>query len=499
MADSFNTFRNIGDTVSFDSLYRGIENMGKAIASARAAKAKASLKKDELLAKMISDKQIEKGMTPLQAEVNYVNFENFVAKAQGKMSGDPNAALNSINLDWAQYQTQADIFRDQSNIELDIKKKSSEGYAVKSNVIQDFNESSKERNMSRFLTPQKELELARQGIYVTPTPFKTKDNKGEEVVVPWALISTDLQKQKDISEELKKYTTDNANYDITITPGVAENVSGANKKNQRVKDKINYNFKDSRKTQLAEDLSNDKEIQRYYLFNDNIWQGKVLDEFNAISTTDGTKDLPLQTRLTMAAKNVIIRDVKNYDFNTQKENMEALSLGSTTNVTVNNPKPQFMTVENAATKTWTINGTPTDVLYAGLQTQWQNQANYTPGKKLTFRVGAGEAKNVTYLDSDLKPVDNKVAEISGEWEYQEVYQINGKTYIEVTPGITAAKGTNVASAFIEIQEGDGIDQRITPYYEVNGKLIGSITKWPGWKKPMKKGSTNNASNLPVVK
>lgn len=492
MADNLNTFKNIGDTVSFDSLYRGIENMGKAIASARAAKAKASIKKDEILSKMLIDKQIETGMTPLQAVANSANYFTFYNDAVNKITADPNNGANSVNLDYANYRTQADVFKGQSNVELDIKKKASEGYAINGDVIQDFNEAAREGSMARFLTPQKQLLLARQGIYVTPTTFSYKNSKGEKIDVPWGLISADPQKQKDISEELNKYISDNANYDITITPGAAENVSGANKKNQRVKDKINYNFKDSRKTQLAEDLSNDKEVQRYYLFNENVWKEKVLDIFDDISKADDTKDLPLQTRLTMAAKTAIVNDVKNYDFNTQKENMEALSLGSTTSVTVNNPKPQYVVNDKAGIAPWTLNGA--QILTGNLQTQWANQANYASGGRNKFNVGGTEGKKTKYLDSDLKPITGDLASISNEWEYKEVYKINGKIYVEITPGITAGKNVSIGSALIEVQRGSTIDNTLRKLYEVNGSKLASMEDWPGWN-----AVSNNAPNRPKVK
>jgi hypothetical protein len=497
MAENLNTFRNIGDTVSFDSLYRGIENMGKAIASARAAKAKASIKKDEMISKMLVDKQIETGMTPLQSVANSANFFTFYNDAVNKITADPNNGINSVNLNYANYRTQADIFKGQSNVELDIKKKASEGYAIKSDVIQDFNEAAREGNMTRFLTPQRQLELARQGIYVTPTTFSYKNEKGEKIDVPWGLISADPQKQKDISEELKKYTSDASNYDETTSVSSAEDVDKSKKGNQVAKEKKLYTFKASRKTQLAEDLSNDKEIQRYYLFNDNIWKGKVLNIFNNISTEDATKDLPLQTRLTMAAKQAIYDNVmNNTDLNQAKENIMQLSLGSTTNVKVVNapPKPQYTVNDKAGIADWTYNGT--QILTGNLQTQWANQANYASGGRNKFNVGGIEGKKTIYLDSDLKPITANLASISNEWEYKEIYKIDGKIYVEITPGITADKRVNIGSALIEVKRGSTIDNTLRKLYEVNGSKLTSMEDWSGWNAV---SNVNNAPNKIVIK
>lgn len=484
MADNFNTYQTIGNTVSFDALFRGIENMGKAIAAARTAKAKASLKKDELLSKMISDKQIEKGMTPLQAQINNANYQNFLVTAQNKMASDPNTALNSINSDWANYQTQADIFKDQSNIELDIRKKSSEGYAVKSDVIQDFNEASKEGNMSRFFSSNERiLDLARQGVYVTPTPFKTKNIKGEEIEVPWALITTDLQKQKDLSQELKRYTSDPANYDETVTISDAETIKKSNKGNQVAEEKKLYTFKASKKSQLADELSNDKEIQRYYLFNDNVWNDRTKDLFDNISLADQTKDFPLQTRLAMAAKQAIYYDVmNNTDLNQSKENIMQLSQGSTTNVKViNPPKPVNVVNTKSGDIPLVIDGKTVNAQSAGLQEQWARQDNYT-AKGLTFRAGQLESKSRVFLDSNMKPLSTKLSEIASEWEYTNLYMINGEVYVEAMPTLTADKKVNVNTVLIKVEEGSDLDSRFTKLYTVNGVAPKSMKKWSGWKK-----------------
>ena len=114
MADNLNTFKNIGDTVSFDSLYRGIENMGKAIASARAAKAKAEAKKNDETMKMVMSKQAETGMTPLWSINNLGNYTNFINTATNKIASNPNTGMNDIPVLYAEYQQKAQLTKAQS-------------------------------------------------------------------------------------------------------------------------------------------------------------------------------------------------------------------------------------------------------------------------------------------------------------------------------------------------------------------------------------------------
>ena len=50
-----------------------------------------------------------------------------------------------------------------------------------------------------------------------------------------------MRKDRYLSQELKRYTSDPANYDETISIGSAETVKGSNKKNQVAKERMMKN------------------------------------------------------------------------------------------------------------------------------------------------------------------------------------------------------------------------------------------------------------------
>jgi hypothetical protein len=232
-----------------------------------------------------------------------------------------------------------------------------------------------------------------------------------------------------------------------------------------------------------------------YRTDNELWEKKTSLEYDAIDRDPITKTLAQEEKLKLAAKRAIQKDIDAYNkqgrFNYDDKSLGTVTERADTKIIINPPKPQYTINDKAGIADWTYNGT--QILTGNLQTQWANQANYASGGRNKFNVGGIEGKKTIYLDSDLKPITANLASISNEWEYKEIYKIDGKIYVEITPGITADKKVNIGSALIEVKRGSTIDNTLRKLYEVNGSKLASMEDWSGWN------AVSNGNNAPVFK
>lgn len=492
MADNFNTYKTIGDTVSMDALYRGIENMGKAIASARAAKAKAAAKSNDELQKMILTLDQQKGLTSLQAQKNKQDYATTLDKTLTAAKTDPNTTLNTFLTERQNYYMSSNMAVDQSKVEQEIRQKAGEGL-ISASVLDLYNQATKDGNMLPFLNPNNQLELNRQGIYVVPDPKSEAELTDGTKAPIWAFVSApSLAKPKSIVDEFAKIKSDPSNYTSTISSVKTDTKVKGVYDNEVTE---SFTIKPEKVTELKEQLASDVGIQSLYRTDNELWNKKTLFQYEEINKDQTLQNLPQEEKLKLAAKRAIQKDIDEYNknglFNFDKKNLGTVTERSDTKIIINNPKPQYTVNDQAGIAPWTYNGA--QILTGNLQTQWANQASYASGSRNKFNVGGMEGSKTTYLDSNLKPITANLASISNEWEYKEIYKINGKIYVEITPGITADKKVNIGSALIEVKRGSTIDNTLRKLYEVNGSKLASMEDWPGWN------AVSNGNNAPVFK
>lgn len=542
MADNFNTFKNIGDTVSFDSLYRGIENMGKAIASARAAKAKAEAKKNDELMKMVYQKNMETGKTPLQGIKNYQDFTSFLTTATNNIASDPNAGMNTVNLLFADYLTKSQLTTQQSNEEKKIRDGYSEGKAVSPEVITAFDKAYEAGgNMQWFTDPNNELDLARQGIFVTPDKSSEVNVNGKKFY-QWGYISTSLSKAKNLTDELNKANGNISNYDVTSEVGNVKDLKGGKRGQQTVEMVKKYTLKPGKKEEIADQYSNDLEIQRFYLVNEDLFENKVKP--NLLSIQKLYPNMSLQEQLGLAAKQTIKYDVLAHNFDYKDPSTQVLSGPNVTNVTVNNKQN---IIDNTALKASTdpkkikgaraldaintqaqlneiaaklkkngdkpvrdkFNGK--DIVYirvgpkmvdayyledateqsAGFQTQKQKQGQgtgsfiYTPGS-MSSELGFYDPETLASVN------ESEVSKIMKEGTIDDVVKIKGDIYLKYTKTIKDEKGISLANEnfyYVKMRKDGRLDRAVSSQYEnSNGKKVTSMYNWDGWN-----AESNNAA------
>ena len=547
MADNFNTFRNIGDTVSFDSLYRGIENMGKAIASARAAKAKAEAKKNDETMKMVMSKQAETGMTPLWSINNLGNYTNFINTATNKIATNPNTGMNDIPVLYAEYQQKAQLTKQQSEVEKNIRTAQQQGFAVSPEVVKAYDKAYEAGgNMQWFTDPNNQLFLARQGIYVTPERSSEKDVNGKKFY-QWGYVSTTLSKAKNLTDELNTAAGNISNYDVTSEVGNVKDLKGANKGQQTVEMATKYTLKPGKKEEIADQYSNDLEIQRFYLVNDDLFDNKV--QPNLLAIQKQYPNLSLDEQLNLAAKQTIKYDVLAHNFDYKTPSNQVLAGPNQTNVTVNN-QPQYVvsTKSSQGPKTILIpGGTSKDIDWtaervaaakdaikknggkmaefvvpgngkgngktvmvyldksrnvqsaytkevnqqnAGMQSNFINQKDFN-AQSLEFRPGFTQGVKGNYYDPKTmeKISQPEILKISETWKINDFIKIDGVLYASVNPKVPGNADVNISEALIPVAEGDFFD-------DLGAKMFntGSMTKWKGWKDT---SSTNNASSINI--
>lgn len=541
MADNFNTFKNIGDTVSFDSLYRGIENMGKAIASARAAKAKAEAKKNDELMKMVYQKNMETGKTPLQGIRNYQDFTNFLTTATNNIASDPNTGMNTVNLLFAEYLTKSQLTTRQSEIEKKLTEGPSQGLAVSPVIGEEYNKAYANGGDMQWFTdqnPKKVLFLARQGITVQPDPESAiKDANGKVTGYKWGYVSATPTKAKNLTDELDKVINNDNNFDKTQDiVGNAKGIGGSTKGYQTATKQDVYTIKPGKVAQLADEYSNDVEIQRFYLVNDNLYDNKVDPLYQTYKTMPEYQGYSDQQLLSLAARDAIKNDIMAYDFSKKKNDLMLLSPPAQTKVVVNNNQPQWVVSTKSSKGDKTIlmpGGTSKDIDWtaervkaakdavknaggmteftvsgngkgagkkvmvyldnngnvqsgypkvieqqnSGMQSNFINQKDFN-GQSLEFRPGFTQGINGSYYDPITmeKIPQNKILKISNKWRINDYVKIDGQLYVSVNPVVPDNKDINIGEALIPVVAGDYFDDLGSKMFETD-----SMTSWKGWQ------------------
>jgi hypothetical protein len=553
MADNFNTYKTIGDTVSFDSLYRGIENMGKAMASARAAKAKAAAKKDDEIMKMIYQKDMDTGKTPLQGLKNRKDFSNFLTTTQNSVAKDPNTGMNTVSDYWSQYKQKSDITTQQSKVEQLLTDAPSQGLAVSPIIGEEYNKAfANGGDMSYFTDqdPKKVLFLARQGITVQPDPNSAiKDANGKITGYSWGYVSATPTKATNLTDELDKVINNDNNFDKTQDiVGTAKDLKGANKDYQTATKQDTYTIKAGKVAQLADEYSNNPEIQKFYLVNNDIFDNKVKTIYLGYKNNSNYSNMSDQQLLSMSARDAIKIDILNTDFNKKKNDLILLSPPAQTNVTVNNKQDIIdNTSLTASSDPRKIKGARAldaindqaqlneiaaklkkngdnpvrdkfngkDIVYvrlgpgkvdayylddsteqsAGFQTQKQKQGQgtgsfiYTPGS-MSSELGF-------YDPETLAPVsESAVSKIMKEGTIDDVVKINGKIYLKYTKTIKDATGISLANEnfyYVEMRKDGRLDRAVSSQYNnKGGKKVITMYDWDGWQ-----AESNNASSINI--
>lgn len=540
MAENLNTFRNIGDTVSFDSLYRGIENMGKAIASARAAKAKAQAKSNDELQKMILTLDQQKGLTSLQSQKNRSDLATVLTNTFEAAKKDPNTTLGTFLNQRADYYTSSNMAVDQSKIENEIRQKAGEGL-ISATVLDMYNQATKEGNMLPFLNPNNQLELNRQGIYVVPDP--------KSVSATWAFVSPpSLAKPKSIIDEFAKIKNDPSNYTSTIASVKTET------KIKGVFDNAiteTFTIKPEKVTELKEQLASDVGIQSLYRTDNELWNKKTIYEYEAINNDPTTKDLPQEEKLKLAAKRAIQKDIDAYNkqggFNYDDKSQGTVTEKADQYITINNrqnvidntaltassdPKKVMgdratdaindqAQIDAIAAKLKKNGNKPVrdkfngkDIVYftprpgivdayylketeeqsAGFQTQKQKQGQGT--NTFIYTPGSMSSEKGFYDPETLAPVsESEVSKIMKEGTIDDVVKIDGKIYLRYTKVIQDAKGISLANEnfyYVEMRPGGRLDRAVSSQYEnKGGKEVTTMYEWEGWQDK----NTSNTSNV----
>jgi hypothetical protein len=537
MADNLNTFKNIGDTVSFDSLYRGIENMGKAIASARAAKAKAAAKSNDELQKMILTLDQQKGLTSLQAQKNRQDLATTLENTFTAAKENPNTTLSTFLTERQNYNMSSNMAVDQSKVEQDIRQKAGEGL-ISASVLDLYNQATKEGNMLPFLNPNVQLELNRQGIYVESDPRSVKKLSDGTEGATWAFVSApSLAKPKSIVDEFAKIKNDPSNYTSTVssvkTPtkikGVFDNAVTET-----------FTIKPEKVTELKEQLASDVGIQSLYRTDNELWNGKTFFEYEAINKDQTLQTLPQEEKLKLAAKRAIQKDIDAYSknglFNYDKKNLGTVTERADQNITINNKQNVIdNTALTASSDPKKIKGARAldaindqaqlnaiaaklkkngdkpvrdkfngkDIVYirvgpgkvdayyledateqsAGFQTQKQKQGQgtgsfiYTPGS-MSSELGF-------YDPETLAPVnESEVSKIMKEGTIDDVVKIKGEIYLKYTKTIKDEKGISLANEnfyYVKMRKDGRLDRAVSSQYEnSNGKKVTTMYQWDGW-------------------
>jgi len=550
MADNFNTYQTIGDTVSFDSLYRGIENMGKAIAAARTAKAKAQAKSNDELQKMILTLDQQKGLTSLQAQKNKSDLATALTNTFEAAKKDPNTTLGTFLTERTNYNTSSNMAVDQSKIENEIRQKAGEGL-ISATVLDMYNQATKEGNMLPFLNPNNQLELNRQGIYVVPDPNSVATLTDGTKSATWAFVSSpSLAKPKSIIDEFAKIKNDPSNYTSAITT------------NEKKETKVNgvwdtktietFTIKPEKITELKEQLASDVGIQSLYRTDNELWKKTVL-EYDAINKDQTLQGLPQEEKLKLAAKRAIQKDIDAYNaqgkFNYADIKTGTVTEKSDSKIIINNARTIDRGPMKASSGIKTIKGARAldaintkeqlNEIAAKLKKNGDNPVYDTfNGKKIMYvRVKPGvvdafymdevneqaagfqiqktkqnaDPKSFVYTPGDLKdhkfydpanlaPVEqSKVSQIMKEGTIDDYVKIGGKIYARYTSIIQGAEGISIDrtnSFYIYVERDHELDNIGAAYYEnKGGKEINSLYDWDGWGSE----ETNNGANKIVIK
>jgi hypothetical protein len=536
MAENFNTFRNIGDTVSFDSLYRGIENMGKAIASARAAKAKAQAKSNDELQKMILTLDQQKGLTSLQSQKNRSDLATVLKNTFEAAKEDPNTTLGTFLNQRADYYTSSNMAVDQSKVENEIRQKAGEGL-ISATVLDLYNQATKEGNMLPFLNPANQLELNRQGIYVVADPKSVATLTDGTKTATWAFVSSpSLAQPKSIIDEFAKIKNDPSNYTSAIASVKTET------KIKGVFDNAiteTFTIKPEKVTELKEQLASDVGIQSLYRTDNELWEKKTSLEYDAIDRDPITKTLPQEEKLKLAAKRAIQKDIDAYNkqggFNYDDKSMGTVTEKSESKTIINNyprtidrgpmsassgvksikgaraldaintdaqlkeiaaklkqngDKPVYDTFNGKKIMYVRVKPGVVDAFYmdevneqaAGFQIQKTKQ-NADPK---SFVYTPGDLKDKQFYDpANLEPVSqSKVSQIMKEGTIDDYVKIGGKIYARYTSIIQGAEGISIDrtnSFYIYVDRDQEFDKIGASYYEnKGGKAITSMYDWDGW-------------------
>lgn len=536
MADNFNTFKNIGDTVSFDSLYRGIENMGKAIASARAAKAKANAKSNDELQKMILTLDQQKGLTSLQAQKNKNDYANALQVTLEAAKTDPNTTLSTFLTAKQDYNAYSNMAVDQSKVEEEIRRKAGEGL-ISASVLDLYNQATKDGNMLPFLNPNVQLELNRQGIYVVPDPNSEAELTDGTKAPIWAFVSApSLAKPKSIVDEFTKIKNDPSNYTSTVssvkTPtkikGVFDNAVTET-----------FTIKPEKVTELKEQLASDVGIQSLYRTDNELWTKKTLLKYEEINQDQTLQNLSQEEKLKLAAKRAIQQDIDDYNknglFNYDKKNLGTVTERADSKIIINNKQnvidrgalgagQQMRYVKGAAANEAMNTTDQVNAIAAKLKANGDRpviedfngrkvvytrvrpgvvMANYldevneqTAGFQIQKRkqgTGAGEflytpgdlGSEQFYDQATLSPVkQSEVSKIMKKGSIDEYVKINGKVYAKFTSVIEGNKGISIDATnafYVYVRPDSELDRNGASMYEnQGGKTINSMYKWDGW-------------------
>jgi len=537
MAENFNTFKNIGDTVSFDSLYRGIENMGKAIAAARTAKAKAQAKSNDELQKMILTLDQQKGLTSLQAQKNKSDLAKALDNTFTAAKNDPNTTLGTFLTERTNYNTSSNMAVDQSKIENEIRQKAGEGL-ISATVLDLYNQATKDGNMLPFLNPNNQLELNRQGIYVVADPNSVATLTDGTQSATWAFVSSPtLAKPKSIIDEFAKIKNDPSNYTSAITT------------NEKKETKVNgvwdtktietFTIKPEKITELKEQLASDVGIQSLYRTDNELWNKKTVLEYDAINKDQTLQGLSQEEKLKLAAKRAIQKDIDAYNaqggFNYADTKVGTVTEKSDSKIIINNqPRTIDRGPMSASSGVKTIKGARAldaintkaqlNEIAAKLKKNGDNPVYDTfNGKKVMYvRVKPGvvdafymdevdeqaagfqiqktkqnaDPKSFVYTPGDLKdkqfydpanlaPVSqSKVSQIMKEGTIDDYVKIGGKIYAKYTSIIQGAEGISLDrtnSFYVYVEPNQEFDRIGASYYEnKGGKAINSMYDWDGW-------------------
>jgi hypothetical protein len=536
MADNFNTYKNIGDTVSFDSLYRGIENMGKAIAAARTAKAKAQAKSNDELQKMILTLDQQKGLTSLQSQKNRSDLATVLKNTFEAAKEDPNTTLGTFLNQRADYYTSSNMAVDQSKVENEIRQKAGEGL-ISATVLDMYNQATKDENMLPFLNPNNELELNRQGIYVVADPKSVKTLPDGTKTATWAFVSPpSLAKPKSIVDEFAKIKNDPSNYTSAITT------------NEKKETKVNgvwdtktietFTIKPEKITELKEQLASDVGIQSLYRTDNELWNKKTFLEYVAINKDPITKTLSQEEKLKLAAKRAIQKDIDAYNaqggFNYADTKVGTVTEKSDSKIIINNqPRTIDRGPMSASSGVKTIKGARAldainnqaqlDEIGAKLKKNGDNPVYDTFNGKKVMYVREGKYVNAYYMDevneqaagfqiqktkqnadpksfvytpgdlkdkqfydpANLAPVSlSKVSQIMKEGTIDDYVKIGGKIYAKYTSIIQGAEGISIDrtnSFYVYVEPNQEFDRIGASYYEnKGGKIITSMYDWDGW-------------------
>lgn len=547
MADNFNTYKNIGNTVSFDSLYRGIENMGKAIAAARTAKAKAQAKSNDELQKMILTLDQQKGLTSLQAQKNKSDLATALTNTFEAAKKDPNTTLGTFLTERTNYNTSSNMAVDQSKIENEIRQKASEGL-ISASVIDLYNQATKDGNMLAFLNPNIQLELNRQGIYVVADPNSVATLTDGSKSPTWAFVSSPtLAKPKSIIDEFAKIKNDPSNYTSAITT------------NEKTRTKVNgvwdtktietFTIKPEKITELKEQLASDVGIQSLYRTDNELWNKKTLLEYEAINKDQTLQGLSQEEKLKLAAKRAIQKDIDAYNsqgkFNYADIKTGTVTEKSDSKIIINNARTIDRGPMSASSGVKTIKGaraldainTPEQLKEIGakLKKNGDNPVYDTfNGKKIMY-VREGKYVNAYYMDevneqaagfqiqktkqnadpksfvytpgdlkdkqfydpANLAPVSqSKVSQIMKEGTIDDYVKIGGKIYAKYTSIIQGAEGISLDrtnSFYVYVEPDQEFDRIGASYYEnKGGKAIISMYDWDGW-------GSEETNDTPVIK